>query len=71
MEAVKTRLRWLDWERYSTRQQTGMKFGGWVGEITYKGNFQKYLPILKMGEHIHVGKAVTFDLGKYRIMPDK
>jgi hypothetical protein len=67
VQTVKNKLRWIDWERYSTRQQARMKFGGWVGEITYKGEFQKYLPLLKLGEHIHVGKATTFGLGKYRI----
>lgn len=68
VETVKNKLRWVDWERYSTRQQTKMTFGGWVGEVTYKGDFQKYLPLLKLGEHIHVGKATTFGLGKYRIV---
>lgn len=67
VETVKNKLRWIDWERYSTRQQTKMKLGGWIGEIIYNGNFQKYLPLLRLGEHIHVGKAVTFGLGKYRI----
>lgn len=64
---IRNKLRWVDWERYSTRQETKMKFGGWIGEITYKGDFQKYRPILKLGEYLHVGKATTFGLGKYRI----
>lgn len=68
VETTKNKLRWVDWERYSTRQQTKMKFGGLVGEITYKGDFQKYLSLLRLGEHIHVGKATTFGLGKYRIV---
>lgn len=67
VKTIRNKLRWVDWERYSTRQQARMKFGGWVGEITYKGDFQKYLPLLSLGEHIHVGKATTFGLGKYRI----
>jgi hypothetical protein len=68
IKTIKNRLRWVDWERYSSRQKTKMKFGGWVGEITYRGDCQKYLPLLMLGEHIHVGKAVTFGLGKYRIV---
>jgi CRISPR-associated endoribonuclease Cas6 len=67
VETISSNLRWIDWERYSTRQQTRMKFGGWIGDITYKGDFQKYLPLLRIGEYIHVGKAATFGLGKYRI----
>jgi hypothetical protein len=71
VETIRNKLRWVDRERYSSRQQTSMKFGGIVGEITYRGDFQKYLPLLRLGEHIHVGKAVTFGLGKYRIRSEK
>jgi len=67
VETVRSSLRWIDWERYSSRQQTKMKFGGLVGEITYRGDFKKYLPLLYLGESIHVGKNTTFGLGKYRI----
>jgi CRISPR-associated endoribonuclease Cas6 len=68
VETIRNKLRWVDWERYSTRQQTKMKFGGLVGEITYRGDIQKFVPLLRLGEHIHVGKATTFGLGKYRII---
>ncbi len=68
VETVNNKLRWKDWERYSARQDTRMILGGWLGEITYKGDFQKYLPLLRLGEHIHVGKATVFGLGKYRII---
>lgn len=67
VETVNNRLRWVDWERYSTRQKARMKFGGWIGDVTYKGDLQKFLPLLRLGEHIHVGKATTFGLGKYRM----
>lgn len=59
------RLKWWDWERYSSRQQTRMKMGGLVGEITYKGNLIPFMPILKAGEILHVGKGTSFGLGKY------
>ncbi|MBI5208303.1 MAG: CRISPR system precrRNA processing endoribonuclease RAMP protein Cas6 [Candidatus Firestonebacteria bacterium] len=68
IEIVDNRLEWLDWVRYSARQDTKMNFGGCVGKITYKGDLRKYMPLLKLGEHIHVGKATTFGLGKYRII---
>jgi hypothetical protein len=68
VQIMKNKLRWQDWERYSSRQQTRMKFGGWIGEITYQGDFQRFLPLLRLGEHIHVGKVTTFGLGKYRIV---
>ncbi len=59
-------LRWHDWERYSNRKGR-MKLGGLVGSITYEGNIDSFLPLLRIGEYIHVGKAATFGLGRYRV----
>jgi CRISPR-associated endoribonuclease Cas6 len=59
-------LKWYDWERYSARKGR-MKLGGLVGNITYAGKLDKFLPLLTIGQYIHVGKATTFGLGKYRV----
>lgn len=58
-------LRWHDWERYSSRQAVRMKMGGLIGDIIYKGNIEPFMPILKAGEILHVGKGTSFGLGKY------
>ncbi|MBI4523637.1 MAG: CRISPR system precrRNA processing endoribonuclease RAMP protein Cas6 [Deltaproteobacteria bacterium] len=58
-------IRWHDWERYSARQDTRMKMGGFVGEVEYHGELAEFLPLLKLGERIHVGKSSTFGLGMY------
>jgi len=60
-------LKWVDLTRFSSRQKTVMKLGGLVGDISYKGPIKKHVPLLKIGEHIHVGKSTTFGLGKYKI----
>ncbi len=63
-------LTWYDWERYSNKQKTAMKLGGFIGKIVFKGqieHFKKYLYPLLLGEEIHVGKGTTFGLGKYKI----
>ncbi len=60
-------LRWLDWERYSSRQDSRMKLGGLIGKITYEGDLEPFLPILKAGEILHAGKNTSFGLGKYDI----
>lgn len=60
------RLKWYDWERHSNRKGR-MKLGGLIGSITYEGDLDKFLPLLKMGQYIHVGKAVVFGLGRYEI----
>mgnify|MGYP001059926072 CR=1 FL=1 len=62
---VNNSLKWYDWQRYSTRQQTTMKLGGLIGEITYRGNIKPYLSILKAGEILHIGKGTSFGLGKF------
>ena len=60
-------LKWYDWERYSGRQETRMKMGGFVGNITFEGNIEPFMPLIKAGEVLHVGKGTGFGLGKYRI----
>lgn len=67
VETVTSDLRWYDWERYSVRQDTRMKLGGVVGRGTYKGDLQSFLPLLHLGEVVHVGKGTSFGLGKYEI----
>lgn len=60
-------LRWLDWRRYSTRQKTDMKLGGLIGQITYEGELGRFVPYLRAGEAVHVGKGTSFGLGKYAL----
>lgn len=67
--AVKNKnLRWYDWERYSARQDTRMKMGGFVGEITFEGNIEPFMQLIRSGEILHVGKGTGFGLGEYAIM---
>ena len=44
VETVRGELRWHDWERYSARQDARMLMGGIVGQVTYGGNLQPFLP---------------------------
>jgi len=61
-------LKWYDWERYSSRQDTMMKLGGFTGDITYVGkDLKDFLPYILLGTYTHVGKGATFGLGKYEI----
>jgi len=60
-------LVWYDWERYSARQDTRMKLGGFTGRIAFRGDLDGFGPLLRTGEHLHVGKGTSFGLGRYRI----
>ena len=71
IETTASELRWYDWERYSARQDARMKLGGFVGRVTYRGDLQPFLPLLRLGEVVHVGKGTSFGLGKYVIQEGK
>lgn len=67
VKTVNSDLEWYDWERYSKRQDTKMKMGGFVGEITFEGNMAEFIPFIKLGEYLHIGKGTVFGLGKYEL----
>ena len=61
-------LYWHDWERYSNRQKSKMNMGGIMGRIEFEGKeLKKYLPLIRLGEVLKVGKGTSFGLGEYRI----
>lgn len=60
-------LRWIDWERYSNRQEQAMLMGGLIGDISYQGELSEYLPLMKFCEKVHLGKQSAFGLGKIRV----
>ncbi len=68
VKTQESQLRWWDWERYSNRQQTKMRLGGFVGEIRFEGEaLQELLPFVCAGELLRLGKGTSFGLGKYEI----
>ncbi len=60
-------LRWMDAERFSTRQKRRVPLGGVVGSMTCEGDFGLLENLLRAGEYVHVGKNATFGLGKLRV----
>jgi len=61
------KLRWYEWERYSARQDTKIKMGGFTGQITFQGEISPFISLIRAGEVLHVGKGTTFGLGRYRV----
>ncbi len=61
------KLVWRDWTRYSSRQQQKMVLGGAVGDWTIIGPLIPFVPFLRLGEWLHVGKEAAFGLGHYTL----
>ncbi|MGZ8094758.1 MAG: CRISPR system precrRNA processing endoribonuclease RAMP protein Cas6 [Methylosarcina sp.] len=63
-------LRWYDWTRYSSRQQTEMHLGGVIGslELEMQG-LEEFWPYLWLGQWTHAGKATSMGMGRYSIEP--
>jgi hypothetical protein len=64
VETVQFGLHWYDWERWSNRQEQTMLMGGIMGNITYRGNFGPFVPLLDLCSDLHLGKQTAFGLGK-------
>ena len=64
-------IQWCDWERYSAKQDTTMKLGGFIGPVQYQGEIGGFVCLLTVGEKLHVGKATGFGLGKYEVLQDE
>jgi hypothetical protein len=63
------RVRWVDWERTSTRgpQRQKMTLGGLVGSAVLRGVPTEVRVALLAGSLVHVGKACVFGHGEYRL----
>ncbi|MBX3002045.1 MAG: CRISPR system precrRNA processing endoribonuclease RAMP protein Cas6 [Caldilineaceae bacterium] len=67
VEMVAADAHWRNWERYSTRQERRMNLGGIAGAVTYAGEIAPFMPLLRLGELIHVGKGAVFGNGRFEI----
>ncbi len=64
---AETELHWQELDRHSSRQQKTMKMGGLRGHITYSGDLGPFVPLLRLGELLNIGKSTTDGLGRYRL----
>ncbi|MDA8065387.1 MAG: CRISPR system precrRNA processing endoribonuclease RAMP protein Cas6 [Thermaerobacter sp.] len=58
---------WRSCQRFSTRQHAGVALGGVTGRLTLSGLPGEVWPVLRLAERLHVGKASSFGLGRFRI----
>ena len=66
VKEVAVKGRWIDRDR-RTRKGAMQDLSGFVGEVTYRGDLEPFLPLLLLGEYIHVGKNAAFGNGWYRL----
>jgi len=60
-------LRFHDWFRWSNRQQRKIPMGGAVGRIVWSGELAPFLPYIRLGEWLHVGKGAVMGMGHYTV----
>ena len=63
-------LQWHDIQRHSGTQNQKLPLGGLIGSATLSGPrraLQSLLPLLQMGEQLHIGKETVMGLGRYQL----
>jgi len=60
-------LQWVEEDRYSRYRDLTHTLKGYVGSVTFQGDMAQFIPFLRMGEYVHVGKAAVFGQGWYQI----
>jgi CRISPR-associated endoribonuclease Cas6 len=68
IEVVAKDLRLQRLERYSNRHQQKLPLHGMVGQITFAGDLAPFLPLLRLGEFLHIGAGTAFGLGRYKLL---
>lgn len=58
---------WVQYPRISTRTGEEMSLAGYLGTVTCQGIDPRILPMLRIGEEIHVGRQVVWGHGRYHV----
>lgn len=66
IETVDDQTRWMERSRVA-RREFAHDLSGFVGAIAFRGPLAPFLPLLQVGEYVHVGKNTVFGNGWYRI----
>lgn len=70
-ESEQRDIKFVNLERYSTRQQTKMALGGYMGEIECADMPNEMNEALQIGEIIGVGKSCVFGLGEIKLEEER
>ena len=65
---VESSLRPVRLQRYSRRQDRHMQMQGVVGSVSFTGDrLEAFMPLIALGETLHVGKNAVMGMGRYRV----
>ena len=70
-EIVESHLKFVEMQRFSSRQKSRMNLGGLKGTIKITGLDKRSYVYLKIGEVIGAGKQTVFGLGSYVVKEEK
>ncbi len=65
--AMKVKPLSIELKNHSYLRKGGHIVDGFTGAITYSGKFNYYLPLLLMGQWLHVGKNASLGCGQYKL----
>lgn len=65
VEMISSELQWKKHERYSTKQEQIISFGGVTGTVKYHGNVENFHTILHFGSLFGIGKNTSFGCGRF------
>lgn len=67
VRVVEDQTYWVELDSYSWRRKASTPMGGFVGQVTFEGDLEPFLPWLVWGEVVHVGKDAVKGNGWMRI----
>jgi hypothetical protein len=67
VHTVSAHTEWIERSRTSSKTKQRHELSGFIGEATYEGNLNEFLPWLTLGELVHVGKHTAWGNGRMEI----
>jgi hypothetical protein len=63
VETVDDQTRWVERSRFSRRRDVSHDLSGFAGRVSFRGDLEPFLALLRLGEYVHVGKNAVFGNG--------
>ncbi|MFP3870890.1 MAG: CRISPR system precrRNA processing endoribonuclease RAMP protein Cas6 [Syntrophobacteria bacterium] len=67
IRTIQQRLHWVEEKRYSRHRNLSHLLKGFLGEVELEGELGPFMPLLRLGQYLHVGKATAFGQGWYQV----